>query len=216
MYPWVTHTWNAIKGKCPHGCHYCYMKRWGEQPQVRFDESELKTNLGSRNSIFVGSSCDMWAGGMPYDWVRKTLSHCRKYTSQYLFQSKNPERMVRLARHLPAKTITATTIETNREYKAMGCAPPVDKRAVAMGELWRMEFGSVVTIEPIMDFDLREMIDLIKTSKAILVNIGANTSHRVELKEPAPAKVAELIYELGKITKIKIKPNLNRIYKAHD
>ena len=23
MYPWITHTWNPIKGKCPHDCTYC-------------------------------------------------------------------------------------------------------------------------------------------------------------------------------------------------
>jgi hypothetical protein len=22
VYPWVTHTWNTIKGKCPHGCSF--------------------------------------------------------------------------------------------------------------------------------------------------------------------------------------------------
>lgn len=26
MYPFVTHTWNAIKGMCFHDCPYCYMK----------------------------------------------------------------------------------------------------------------------------------------------------------------------------------------------
>jgi DNA repair photolyase len=26
MYPFVTHTWNPIRGKCPHDCSYCYMK----------------------------------------------------------------------------------------------------------------------------------------------------------------------------------------------
>lgn len=27
MYEFVTHTWNPIKGKCSHGCTYCYMKK---------------------------------------------------------------------------------------------------------------------------------------------------------------------------------------------
>ena len=40
MYPWVTHTWNVIKGKCPHDCSYCYMKRF-PQGELRFDEKEL-------------------------------------------------------------------------------------------------------------------------------------------------------------------------------
>ena len=27
MYPWVTHTWNPLAGRCKHDCNYCYMKR---------------------------------------------------------------------------------------------------------------------------------------------------------------------------------------------
>lgn len=50
MYTWITHTWNTVKGECPHGCIYCYMKRFGKQKPVRFDEKELKTNLGSGTS----------------------------------------------------------------------------------------------------------------------------------------------------------------------
>ena len=60
MYDFVTHTWNVFKGKCEFDCSYCYMKRF-PQKELRFDESELKTDLGSGNTIFVGSSCDMFA-----------------------------------------------------------------------------------------------------------------------------------------------------------
>ena len=49
MYEFITHTWNTIKGECPHGCSYCYMKRWGKQQPVHFDEKELKTDLGIGN-----------------------------------------------------------------------------------------------------------------------------------------------------------------------
>ena len=45
MYSWVTHTWNTVKGECPHGCTYCYMHRWGQQKPVRFDESEDRKSV---------------------------------------------------------------------------------------------------------------------------------------------------------------------------
>ena len=48
MYDFITHTWNTIKGECPHECSYCYMSRWGKQPPLHFDEKELKTDLWSR------------------------------------------------------------------------------------------------------------------------------------------------------------------------
>ena len=69
MYEFVDATWNVIKGECPHACEYCYVKRWGRQNPIRFDESELKTDLGEGNFIFVGSSCDMFADTIPEQWI---------------------------------------------------------------------------------------------------------------------------------------------------
>ena len=51
MYGFVTHTWNPIRGECPHDCKYCYMKKWGKQKPLRLVEKELKTDLGSGNFI---------------------------------------------------------------------------------------------------------------------------------------------------------------------
>jgi protein gp37 len=47
------------------------MKRWGEQKPIHLDEREMKTDLGSGNFIFVGSSCDMFAEDVPQDWIEK-------------------------------------------------------------------------------------------------------------------------------------------------
>ena len=85
MYGFVTHTWNAIKGKCMHDCCYCYMKRF-PQKELWFDEKELKTDLGTGNFIFVGSSTDMFADNVPDEWIRKVLDYCRTFNNTYLFQ----------------------------------------------------------------------------------------------------------------------------------
>ena len=42
MYAFVTHTWNPIRGKCPHDCSYCYMKVY-PQSDLRFVEKEMET-----------------------------------------------------------------------------------------------------------------------------------------------------------------------------
>ena len=95
MYDFITHTWNTIKGECPHGCSYCYMKRWGKQPTLHFDEKELKTDLGKGNFIFVGSSCDMFAESIPENWVNQTITKIEyddpyNDKNKYLFQTKKP------------------------------------------------------------------------------------------------------------------------------
>jgi len=73
-----------------------------------------------------------------------------------------------------------------------------------------LPYTLMVTIEPIMDFDFNAMVSMISRIEPEWVNIGANTNHKVKLPEPAPEKIQELIFELEKFTKIKIKKNLNR------
>ncbi len=204
MYPWVTHTWNTIKGKCPHDCAYCYMKMY-PQKDVRFDESELKTDLGTGNFIFVGSSNDMWADDISAVWINKTLGHCCNFENRYLFQSKNPARFEQFA--LPENTTLGITLESNRYYPEISKAPPPLKRVSA---LMSVEFPRMVSIEPIMEFDLDELVQNIAWVKPGLVSIGADSKGH-NLPEPSPDKIQQLIKELKKITTVNLKDNLRRL-----
>jgi DNA repair photolyase len=209
MYSWVTHTWNTIKGECPHGCTYCYMHRWGKQKPVRFDKKELNTDLGNGNFIFVGSSCDMWADSIPLEWIESTLEHCRKFDNMYLFQSKNPQRFYNF--QLPKRSRVCTTIETNRWYpKIMKNSPDPKDRALAMYDI--VFCKTFVTIEPIMDFDFNEMVELIELCEPEQVNIGAD-SGKNNLLEPSKEKILDLISALERFTIIDKKTNLQRLLK---
>lgn len=209
MYDFITHTWNTVKGKCPHDCSYCYMKRWGKQREPYFDMKELKTDLGEDNFIFVGSSCDLFAYDIPNDWIMNTLSKMCGYDNQYLLQSKNP---VKLASYIndffTRPTIICTTIETNRMYPViMGqCPSPLD-RAESMSYI---KYRKFVTIEPIIDFDLKPMVELIKKCNPEQVNIGADSGNN-GLPEPPIEKVLELIDRLKGFTIIAKKKNLDRL-----
>lgn len=210
MYPWITHTWNTVKGACPHDCSYCYMKRFGNQKPIRFDEKELKTDLGKGNFIFVGSSCDMWAQNIPENWIFITMGILECYENKYLFQSKNPSRMIEYLGYSPSfiDAVICTTIETNRWYpEIMRDCPTPFVRSAAMELARRPRY---VTIEPIMDFDLVPMVELIKRCNPIQVNIGAD-SGRNGLPEPSRQKVEALIQELQKFTTIARKSNLERL-----
>jgi len=220
MYEFVTHTWNTVKGKCPHDCGYCYMKgiakRFNKhQCPVHFDEKELKTNLGEGNFIFVGSSNDLFAKDIPEEWILKTLKYCEKFNSKYLFQTKNPTRILDYIDTcvISDKSTICTTIETNRYYHdIMGDCPLVNNRADAMNIISEV-VKTFVTIEPIMDFDLSEFIELIKKCNPQQVNIGADTGHN-HLQEPPKEKILELITALEKFTLVKQKTNLSRILKS--
>ena len=109
--------------------------------------------------------------------------------------------------------IFGTTIETNRFYSQMGKAPKPFNRALNIAHITKY-FRTMVTIEPIMDFDLKDLISLVVMCNPEWVNIGANTNYKVKLHEPELEKLQELIFELEKITKVKIKKNLNRLFHS--
>lgn len=212
MYGFVTHTFNTIKGACPHDCDYCYMKRRGTLRTVRFDEKEKKTDLGKNNVIFVGSSCDMWAADIPEKWILDTLDMLTD-DNVYLFQSKNPLRFGDFRRKMRMADVLATTIESNRKYsKGSVVAPDPKVRAIHLTHVAKPFLNKMVTIEPIMDFDFKEMVDMIDYIQPQLVAIGANTRTNVTLAEPPPAKIEKLILALREFTKVHLKPNLKRLY----
>jgi DNA repair photolyase len=206
MYSFVTHTANAIKGKCYHDCSYCYMKRFPQKP-IRLDEKELKIPMTEGNFIFVGSSCDMFACNISNEWICKVIDHCKEYNNTYLFQSKNPKRMKDFI--FPEKTLICTTLESDTFYpEIMNNSPHPMQRSISMQEI--MQFEKYVTIEPIMDFHLEHFITMIKRCNPKQVNIGADSGNN-NLPEPPPGKILELISELSKFTKINIKNNLKRL-----
>jgi DNA repair photolyase len=207
MYDFVTHTWNTVKGECPHGCSYCYMHRWGKQKPVRFDEKELKTDLGSGNFIFVGSSCDMFAKDIPDEWIKKTLEYCGKFDNKYLFQTKNPGNV---DIDLPAGSVVCVTLETNRWYpEIMVNSPRPSERFVYLQD---ERHPLYITVEPIMDFDLDTFVQYLTSLGVMQINIGADTGNN-HLPEPPKEKILELITELSKFTTVHQKSNLKRLLK---
>ncbi|HDY88120.1 MAG TPA: DUF5131 family protein [bacterium] len=211
MYEFVSHTWSPIRGRCSHSCSYCYVKRWGKQPPLHIDEKDLMTNLGEGNFIFVGHTIDLFAEDVPAGWIIKVLIQCRYYNNKYLLQSKNPRRIIDYINRLPSDVLLGTTIETNRDI-IESKAPTVLQRAHALNELSALGYSTMVTIEPIFDFDLDELLDLIVYATPEWVNIGADSKGH-GLPEPPKEKVKELIRELEKYTQIKLKGNLKRILK---
>jgi len=212
MYEFITHTWNAIKGECYHDCSYCYMKRWGKLNPVRFDEKELKTDLGKGNFIFVGSSCDMFAKNIPDEWIKKTLKQMEGFNNKYLLQTKNPDRVLDFidCEVISDKTVICTTIESDSYYpKIMRNAPRPMQRSIAMQQLSEV-IDTYVTIEPIMYFNLNHFVKMIKRCNPKQVNIGADSGNN-NLPEPSKEKVLQLIDEIQKFTTIHNKKNLKRL-----
>jgi len=218
MYSWVSGTKNPLAGQCLHNCSYCSTNTLKRFPviqkkysgPIRLEEKILKENLGNGNTWFIVGQNDLFAEGVPDSYIIKILEWCKRFDNNYLFQSKNPQRFIKYASFFPANTSLCTTIETNRRYKQMGNTPDPIERSHALTIL--SDFHTQITIEPIMDFDMDEMVGLIRDAKPNNVNIGADSKGN-HLPEPPKEKILELIEELKKFTIIDQKRNLARLLK---
>lgn len=210
MYDFVTHTWNPIKGRCKHNCSYCYMKRFPLK-EIRLDEKELKTNLGENNFIFIGSGTDVFCEDVEKEWIRKVLNKCEGCNNTYFFQSKNTRKMMDFA--YPKKSILCTTLESNRYYPAITGGNPPNLRLRYFKQLDC--YKKMITIEPILDFDLDIFSDWIINSGAFQVNIGCDSGCN-KLPEPSKEKLEQFINIIKDNSSIKIhlKKNINRILKV--
>lgn len=227
MYDFITHTWNTIKGRCLHDCSYCYMKkRNANLPETHLDPDEFKTDLGHGRFIFVGSSIDLFANDIPEDWILRTLDHCYDANNNlfgeknnYMFQSKNPKRIIDFLKHpVFQDSVICTTIETNKWIpRVMNNSPRIEDRVSAMEKIAMLGYKTYVTVEPLMDFDLEEMTECIRRCKPIQVNFGKNTNWKVHIPQPKGKQggqcTKKLIEEVAKFAEtVVIKKNLVKKY----
>jgi DNA repair photolyase len=185
------------------------MKRWGDLNPLHFDDGELRTDLGSGNFVFVGSSTDDFADGVPSEWIIKMLDHCDKHDNRYLFQSKNPARILEFIAHpVFRKAVVCTTIESNRFFpEVMMNSPRIETRVQAMSELAAKGIPTYVTCEPLLEFDFPELVSMLKACHPLQVNVGRNSRREIQLPEPSANEVQALLSELGTFTKVMVKKN---------
>jgi len=216
---WITNTWNPLAGVCKHACKYCSSNKFyypvlieKYSGKVRLAEKELLTNLGKDNFIFVCAQHDLFAEDIPLDYIIDILNHCKKYPdNKYLFQSKNPERMVNMVNFLPENSVVCTTVETNHWYpEFMGNTPKTHQRVYAMSKFHHID--RYVTIEPIMEFNIDRLVVFMEIIRPSAVFIGADSGNN-KLPEPSKEKILKLIECLETFTIVNQKSNLKRLLK---
>lgn len=214
MYPFLTHTGNPLLGECPHKCSYCSTKKF-HYPELKYrysgkirrDVKFLESNLGNGKYIFIVSQNDLFANEVPIDIIHDILLQCDQYDNQYFIQSRNTERMMHFQKWFPKKVTTCTTIESNLYYPeimGLGSAPPPWRRIHPL--------LNMITIEPILKFNLDKFVRLLTTYIPYQINIGADSGNN-HLPEPSKEEVLALIAELEKFTTVYQKDNLKRILK---
>lgn len=224
MYPWLTHTWNPVGGRCSHDCSYCYMKDLMVKPVIKnkysgnphLVEKEL-IDLGRDRYIFVENCSDLFAKDVPDFVIQGVLRHCSRYDNKYLFQSKNPGRFKDFT--FPPRTGLATTIETNDQAlidKVAPNSPKIEDRAHGIGKLplYIGPYPIMISVEPVMKFDLQVFAKMLIDIKPDFVSIGADSKGN-RLQEPTYSSILELKSILeGDRIEVKLKSNLQRLQRG--
>lgn len=220
MKGFVTHTHSDLRGACPHECSYCYvtaMKRRLPSMRsrytgpIRIDGKKMAEVLGEGKMLFIEHCNDLFAAAIPDAMIQKVLEHCRRYPKNtYLFHSKNPARYADYLAVMPPKRTLGVTAETNRPTPTISRAPAPLDRLAAFGGL---PGPKLITIEPIMDFDLAPFAAALLAAKPDLVIVGAD-SKGTTLAEPPKQKILALLALLRKAgIRVDQKTNLARLLK---
>ena len=92
-------------------------------------------------------------------------------------------------------------------------SPVIEERVGLWKRLADLGIETYVTLEPLMQFDLDELVGYIKRCKPKQVNLGRNTNRKIEIPEPTADEVKALVAELGKFSKVEIKKNARIWFK---
>ena len=209
MYEFSVKQWNPFSG-CEHECKYCVssfqrqLKRWAKkncQGCYKFEPHEhperLSQSLPTTNYmqyIFTCSNGDI--AFCETDYLKKIIKRIKKEPNKtFLIQSKDPKTFKRVA--FPRNVILGTTIESNKDdlVEAVSKAPKPSERYNDFLEVNHPT--KMITIEPVIDFDLDIMISWVIEIKPCMVWLGYD-SKKNNLVEPELEKVLQLYWELGK------------------
>jgi DNA repair photolyase len=215
MYKESVESWNPFVG-CRHGCVYCnssfkrQMKRqkrqclecYGFKPH--FHAERLGRSLPRTHGHGFIFCCDM--GDVAFcepSWMQQVLTRIRRLPDKtFLIQSKNPNVFGNY--RFPENVLLGTTIETNRDdlYEGISKAPLPSQRYTAMLKLQHPR--KIVTVEPVLDFDVEVLERWIRRTRPEACYIGYD-SKRNYLPEPELHKVKVLMKKLTETTSVRAK-----------
>jgi len=206
-------TWNPFKG-CEFGCSYCVptFQRQAKRQKPNAEgtkgcqdcydykphiHAKRLHGLPSTEIVFVCGNGDIKF--CPPDFVKKIIARIVKNNEKrpeqtFYFQSKEPACLEQYLDLFPDNVILVTTLETNRAqgYEFVSKAPvPLIRWSQFLELDWPRK---VVTIEPVMDFDVEEFTDWIIDVDPEYVWLGFNSRPQdVELPEPSMDKMEDFI-----------------------
>ncbi|MCS7125289.1 MAG: phage Gp37/Gp68 family protein [Aigarchaeota archaeon] len=211
--PEITNSWNPVTG-CLHMCVYCWARKYverlskiGVEPYASrgfkptLVVERLRKKFSKKSFIFVSIMGDLFGEWVPETWIEKVFNCIRAQPTVYFFLlTKNPSRYLELGR-LPENTVASATIESNRCYPDISKAPVQSIRIEAMKNL-KHRYKALV-LEPILDFDIDEFIEVVREISPVFVYIGYD-NYRFNLPEPPLEKTLRFIEKISEFTEVRL------------
>jgi len=210
MYSASVKQWNVQAG-CEFACNYCEksfqasLKRqkrnctecYNYEPHSHPERLDISLPpTGFLEFIFTCSHGDL--AFCEDSFFKKICERVeREPDKNFLFQSKSPKKaFVRPGIKIPRNVILGTTLETNRAdlCRKFTNAPPPELRYKQLRDIDHLM--KMVTVEPVMDFDLEILLPWIIEINPRLVWLGYD-SKKCGLTEPSLEKFKEFQWELA-------------------
>lgn len=154
--------------------------------------------------IFVVAHGDLFGNWVPSGTIHMILETCRGSPKElWFFETKNPRRYIEFLNFFPENTVLSTTIESNRKQRGMGRTPSPEERFLYINRV-ALHFPIHIAIEPIMEFDLRVLVNWMDTLRPVKIAIGYDSLNN-HLAEPSKVKTLKLIEALEKFTDVERK-----------
>jgi len=233
MYGDSVYQWNVCKG-CNFGCEYCkpsFQAQAKRQKHRCMDCYEYTPHIHTERLVpsytkryfpketkvdeFIWACSSGDIACMKVEWLWEVINVIKKHPHLTFFmQTKNPDVYNILCK--PTNLLWGITLETNRDkgYPEISKAfKPSERLKVILRNNIPID---VITIEPILDFDYHQFIEMISYISPNRVYVGYNSKpKRVKLVEPSLQKTTYLIEALENMG-IHVKTKLLREASKHD
>ena len=198
---------NPVRGECPIGCSYCYVKpfrkRFGWHNDIRFYPQELEAIRKRKKpaGIFLGSTIELFHDEtikyMPT--IMDTIKACPHL--RFYLLTKQPQNLIRWSPFPPNCWVGVTTVNANKLTEAWRWLSTIEAKV------------KYISIEPFQHWDMSvdDMEWTLRTGGINWVIIGAQTK---PYKPPKIEWVKEIVKAADKANaKVFIKNNITAIAK---
>jgi hypothetical protein len=185
MFPFITKTWNPLGGECLYNCSYCWAKKLIAKFHMekytgpaRIDRKALNQTFKPEDFVFVCDMTDLFGSWVPKETIQRILDEISLSRATFLLLTKNPQRYLQF--DIPTNCVCGATIETDSKTSQLE----------AMADLHHPR--KMVSVEPIMDFDLERFALWLAKVSPEFVAVGYD-NYNNGLNEPSFSKTLHLI-----------------------